>query len=189
MKVMLNMRNVVAGAARLAEREEAVIAMGAETISKNTGELKIHKSRGNNLNFHKMKRNFWTLTIMIVLSAGLMSCETDMDCSYIANINNNTSYDIVVHFPNDSTIICPPSQTTTIIDEYYGTGVTTSGGHPLHSVFRDNIAKIIIDEGNKTLTKDISNVNNWNFKSDKYKNGKFYGKIDATFVINEEDIK
>jgi hypothetical protein len=133
----------------------------------------------------KKQVNFWTLTVMIVLSISSMNCAKDLDCLYTTNINNNTSYDIVVHFSDDSTIVCPPEQET-IVEESYGTWIAyMSTTAP--SIFKDNIAEIIIDEGNRILTKDISNDNNWSFKGDK--EGKYYGKITSTFVINEEDIK
>ena len=64
-EVRLDLRRVAAGAACLAEREDAVIAMGAETISKNTGELKIHKSRGNKFMYGSMKKVLLILVAII----------------------------------------------------------------------------------------------------------------------------
>ena len=133
--------------------------------------------------------NFWALTVIIVLSVGLVNCQKDWDCSYIANINNLTNYDMIVCFPNDSIIICPQNKEKTIIEGYYGTGVSAKGGYSLLPIFRDNIVKIFIVEENKILVKDISDDNNWNYNVDKYKNGKYYSRITTVFVINDEDIK
>jgi len=113
-----------------------------------------------------------------------MSCQTDHDCLYVNNVNNNTSYDIVVHLLDNSTIVCLPGQETKI-DEFYGTAVLNLA-RPPHR-FKEIIAKVVINEGNKILTKDIFDGNNWNMKGDKV--GKFYGNITSTFIINEEDLK
>jgi hypothetical protein len=146
----------------------------------------------------KKKIFFWTLTIIIALCAGFMSCQTDKDCTYIVKINNNTSFDILVYFHDDivifsekSIIVCPPNQVTKIIEDYFGTGLSTTAMYTFTapSVFRDNFATIIIDEGNKILTKDISDFINWNLTDETYKSGKYYSKFVFTFVINEEDIK
>jgi len=113
-----------------------------------------------------------------------MNCQPDYDCLYINSINNSSSYDIVVHLQDDSIIDCLPGQET-IIDEFYGNGVMNLF-RPPHR-FKNIISEVIVDGGSKILTKDIFDDNNWNIKGDK--DGKFYGKIRSSFVINEENIK
>ena len=53
--------------------------------------------------------------------------------------------------------------------------------------------KIIIDDGNKILKKDIADDNNWNCKGDENWSlimvGSYYSKITTTFTINDEDIE
>jgi len=70
-KIRLNLRKAVKAIACLAEREDAVIAMRAETISKNTGELKIHTSRGN-----KMKTVVLMLISVLVCGGMFTSCSS-----------------------------------------------------------------------------------------------------------------
>lgn len=136
----------------------------------------------------KKQINFWTLAVMMLLSISLMNCEKDLDCLYTTNINNNTNYDIVVHFSDDSTIVCPLGKET-IIEEYCGSWVTYMSDCTSPNIFKDEVAGIIIDNGNKILIKDISNDNNWNGKGDKCENGKYYTRITTSFVIDEKDIK
>jgi len=60
-EIRKNLRNVVAGAACLAERE-AIIAVESRDHAKNNG---VSPSRGNNLTFHKMKKIFAILIVLV----------------------------------------------------------------------------------------------------------------------------
>jgi len=125
-----------------------------------------------------------------MISVYLTSCG-DSDSIYITSINNNTDYEIIVRFTVDSTMVCKPKQET-IIEEYWGSSVKKMSCMSPY-IFKNSIAKIIIDEGNKILTKDITDDNNWSCKGDEDRSlimvGSYYSKITTTFVISDVDIK
>ena len=130
------------------------------------------------------------LFLLLVISSCLLSCGDSMSI-YITSINNNTSFDIIVQFPDDSRIVCPSKQET-IIDEYESwSSKKLSCMSP--NIFKNNIAEIIIDERNKILKKDISDDNNWNCSGDKDWDlimvGSYYSKVTTTFTVNDEDIE
>jgi hypothetical protein len=125
-----------------------------------------------------------------MISVYLTSCG-DSDSIYITSINNNTDYEIIVRFTVDSAMVCKPKQET-IIEEYWGSSVKKMSCMSPY-IFKNSIAKIIIDEGNKILTKDITDDNNWSCKGDEDRSlimvGSYYSKITTTFVISDVDIK
>ena len=125
------------------------------------------------------------LFFLLVISISLMSCG-DSDSIYVTSINNNTSFDIIVHFSDDSIIVCQSKQET-IIEEFFGSSVKKMSCMSPY-IFKN----IIIDGGNKILIKDISNDKNWDCKGDKSWSlimvGNYYSKITTTFIINDEYI-
>ena len=127
---------------------------------------------------------------MTALCVGLVSCGDSMS-KYLTSIVNNTNYNIIVHFSEDSTIVCPSKQETIIEEFEASSGKKLSCMSPY--IFKNNIAKITIEGGNKILTKDISDDNNWNCNGEKDWDlimvGSYYSKVTTTFVINDEDIK
>ena len=131
---------------------------------------------------------FWLLAIMITIC--FVSCG-DSDSEYITSINNNSTFEIIVHFPDDSIIVCLPKQETIIEKGWAGSVKKFSCMSPY--IFKNNFAQIAIDEGNKILTKNISDDNNWNCYGDKDWSlimvGSYYSKITTTFTINDEDIE
>jgi len=133
-----------------------------------------------------MRRLFY----LLVISVCLISCG-DSDSKYISIINNNTDYEIVVHLYEDSTIVCQPNQET-IIEEYWGSSVKEMSCMSPY-IFKNNDAVVIVDEGNKILTKDISDDNNWSCSGDEDWSlimvGNYYSEIRTTFTVNDEDIK
>ena len=144
------------------------------------------KQFGTKYRVNYMKCLFFLLT----LSIGLVSCG-DSESEYITSIKNNTSFDITIHFSEDSTIVCPSKQET-IIEEFWG-GSSKKFSCMSPYIFKNNIAKIIIDEENRILTKDISDDNNWSCNGDKDWSlimvGSYYIKVTTTFIINDEDIE
>jgi hypothetical protein len=133
------------------------------------------------------------LAILTVLCVGLVSCG-DSDSKYISTISNNTSYDVIVrlHLSEDSMIVCPSKQETIIV-ESWASSVKKFSCMTLPNFLRSNIAEIIIEGGNKIITKDILDYNNWNCSGEEDWNlimvGSYYSKITTTFVINDEDIE
>ena len=107
-----------------------------------------------------MKRLFF----LLLLSIGIVSCG-DSDSKYITAINNNTDFDIIVHFPDESMIVCVAKQETIIEESWSGSVKKFSCMSPY--IFKNNVVKIVIDEEGKVLTKDISDDNNWNCYGDK----------------------
>jgi hypothetical protein len=130
------------------------------------------------------------LIFLLMISVNLTSCG-DSDSMYITSISNNTDYEIIVSFSVDSTIVCQPNQET-IIEEYWGSSVKEMSCMTPY-IFKNSNAEIIIDDGNKILTKDITDDNNWSCEGDEDRSlimvGSYYSKITTTFVISEVDIK
>ena len=126
---------------------------------------------------------------MTVLCISFVSCG-DSFSTYITSINNNTNYNVFVNFP-DSTIVCQPNNETIIEESWWGSGKKLSCFAPY--IFRNNIAKIVIDGEHKILIKAISDNNNWNCRGEERWSlimvGRYYSKITTTFVINDEDLK
>ena len=133
-----------------------------------------------------MRRLFFLLLISVVLT----SCG-DSESIYITSINNNSDYEIIVHFPVDSSLVCNSNQET-IIEEYWGSSVKKMSCMTPY-IFKHDKAEIIINGGAKLLTKDIYDDNNWLCKGEEEWSiimvGSYYSKITTTFVITNEDIK
>ena len=127
---------------------------------------------------------------LLVASLLLTSCG-DSESKYITSINNNTDFEIVVRFSEDSTIVCNPNQETIIVENWGGSVKKMSCMSPYF--FKNNDAVIIVDEGNKILTKDISDDNNWSCSGDEDWSlimvGNYYSEIRTSFTVNDEDIK
>lgn len=127
---------------------------------------------------------------LLILSVVLTSCG-DSKSNYFTSIKNNTDYEIVVQFPEDSTIVCPANHET-IIEEYEASSVKKLNNVAPY-IFTNNIAKIIVDKGNKTLIKDISDANNWSYSGKKDWDlimvGNYYIEATNTFTVNNEDVK
>ena len=115
----------------------------------------------------------------------------DSRSEYITSINNNTDYEIILQFPGDSTKVCQPNQET-VIEEYEASSLKKMSCMTPY-ILRDNNVTIIVDEGNKTLVKDITDDNNWDCNGDEGWSlimvGKFYSEIRTVFTVNDEDIK
>jgi len=132
-------------------------------------------------------RSFFYLLIASLL---LTSCG-DSESKYITSINNNTDFRIVLQFQEDSTIVCQSNQET-IVEEYWGGSVKKMSCMSPY-IFKNNDSVVIVDEGNKILTKDISDDNNWSCSGDEDWSlimvGNYYSEIRTTFTVNDEDIK
>jgi len=130
------------------------------------------------------------LFFLLLISVGLTSCG-DSDSTYITSINNNSDYEIIVHFPVDSSLVCNSNQET-IIEEYWA-GSVKKMSCMTPFIFKHDKAEIIINGGAKILTKDIYDDNNWLCKGEEEWSlimvGSYYSKITTTFVITNEDIK
>ena len=146
----LNLREVAAGACH-AEREDAVIAMGAETISKNTGELKIHKSRGN-----KMRRVF--LIFVAVIGFGISIKAQD-----VITLKNGTDINAVVQEISDVEIKYKK------FDNPNGPNYTLKKSEILMIRYANGSKDIFSEEEKPIETKDISTAES---KSVKRKNSK-----------------
>jgi hypothetical protein len=131
-----------------------------------------------------------SLFYLIIASLLLTSCG-DSESKYITSIINNTDFGIIVQFSEDSTIFCQPNQET-IIEEYWGGSVKKMSCMSPY-IFKNNDALVIVDEGNKVLTKDISDDNNWSCSGDEEWSlimvGNYYSEIRTIFTVNDEDIK
>jgi hypothetical protein len=147
----------------------------------------INKTMAMKTNIKKHMRRTFNLLILSVL---LTSCG-DSESKYFTSIKNNTNYEIDVQFSKDSTIVCPANHET-IIEEYYAGSVKKLSSMAPY-IFTSNVAKIIVDKGNKTLIKDISDANNWSYSGEKDWDlimvGNYYIEATNTFTINPEDIK
>lgn len=134
--------------------------------------------------------NMRSFLFLLFASLLLTSCG-DSDSKYITSINNNTDFGIVVRFSEDSTIVCLPNQET-IIEEHWGGSVKKMSCMSPY-IFKNNHAVVIVDEGNKTLIKDISDDNNWSCSGEEDWSlimvGNYYSEIKTTFTVNDEDIK
>jgi len=126
------------------------------------------------------------LFLVLIFSVFVMSCQIDHDCTYINSVINNTSYEITVYLSSDSTIVCLPEQETIIEELYGGSGIVYMSS-TVPNIFKNNMVRAIIDNGNKILTKDVFDDNNWSVKGDKGR--KYYWRITYTFAINAEDLK
>ena len=133
-----------------------------------------------------MKRIF----LFLVIGFFLTSCG-DSESIYITSINNNSSYEIIVWFSEDSTIICPSGKET-IIEENSGSSMKKMNCSSPY-LFKNNYAKIIVADETKFLTKDISDDNNWICNGEKDWDlimvGSYYSKVTTTFDISDDDIK
>jgi hypothetical protein len=135
---------------------------------------------------NKMKQMFYLIIAIVFLT----SCG-DSDSLYITSIDNNSDYEIVVKFSEDSTILCLPNQET-IIEEDYGGSITELSCMTPY-IFSNNDAEIIIEDGNKTLAKDVTDDNNWTCSGEEDWSlimvGNYYSEIMTTFTVSNEDIK
>ena len=131
------------------------------------------------------------LFLLAAICFTLISCG-DTYSLYTMSIDNKSNYNILLKVKeiSDTTIICFANKET-IIDEGWGESVKEISCQTPY-VFRENMAEIIIDEGNKRLIKDISDENNWNCEGKKgrsFMGGSYYTKIKSTFVITDSDIE
>jgi hypothetical protein len=138
-----------------------------------------------------LKRNQMRfLFYLFILSIFLTSCG-DSDSKYISILNNNTDYEIVVLLSEDSTRVCQPNQET-IIEEYWGGSVKEMSCMSPY-IFKNKDSVVTVDEGNKFLTKDISDDKNWSCNGEEDWSlimvGNYYSEIRRTFTVNDEDIK
>ena len=134
-----------------------------------------------------MKRLFFLTAICLTL----ISCG-DSYCLYMMSIDNKSNYDIVLNIKDiydsgDITTIQCPANKETIADEGWGETVKKISCEAPY-IFKNDMTKIIVDEGNKRLIKDISADNNWDCDGEKGR-GRYYIKIKHTFVIHESDIE
>ena len=125
-----------------------------------------------------------------ILLFALVGCG-DAESLYNNCIKNKTSLEVIVRFSPDSIIVCPPKQETII-----GTSVSTFTKEltcETPRIFKEGLADIVVDKGNKVLLKDITDDNNWDCRGDKVWSlitvGGYYSKITSTFTIDNEDIE
>ena len=127
---------------------------------------------------------------LFIISFILTSCG-DSDSKYITSITNNTDYKIVVQLFQDTTIICDSFQET-IIEDNWGRSVKEMRC-TVPNIFSNRDAEIIIDDGNKILTKNMTNDKNWTCIGEEEWSlimiGSYYSEIKTTFIVNQEDIK
>ena len=154
----------------------------------------IEKSMQNHVNQEyllKKRNNYIKQLFLLVANIFFMSCG-DSESLYITSIKNNTNFEMIVHFRDNSIIECPSKQET-IIEKFWGSSVKNMKCTTPYIFNKRNISKIIINGGNRILTKNISDDNNWNCNGDKAWSlimvGSFYANITTTFIINDEDIK
>ncbi|ORL45089.1 hypothetical protein IIF7_13290 [Zunongwangia atlantica 22II14-10F7] len=133
--------------------------------------------------------NMKCLISLFIICFFLISCG-DSDSKYITSITNNTDYKIIVQIFQDTTIICESFQET-IIEDNWGRSVKEMNC-AVPDIFLNGDAEIIIDDGNKILTKNIIDDKNWICIGEEDWSlimvGSFYNEIKTTFIVNQEDI-
>jgi hypothetical protein len=127
-------------------------------------------------------RYIWIVLSVVVL--GLISCDEYSDYQMI--IDNRTNDTILILYKGntsytngtDSVLVKPQSE-----NMYYNSeGRTMKNWNCDPQVIRDEV--IVKISGNKTLKKDISNMDNWNCETDT---NNTYWKM--TFIITMDDIE
>ena len=136
-----------------------------------------------------MKKIFCFKIIMLIcLSCG----DSFSDYTYI--IDNKTEYDVMLYFseqiPNGKdSILCLSNTETLIFENWFWSVKKLSCSPP--PITED--AKIVVDGGEKHLTKNFSDKNNWKCTGEKDWSlimvGNYYSSIKSTFDITEKDLE
>ena len=133
-----------------------------------------------------MRARFYLLIVCVFLTG----CG-DSFSEYITSIKNNTDYEIVLLFPGDSSKVCQPNQET-IIEERWSSSITIMSCSVPYIIKEFNV-EVVVDEGNKILTKDIYDDNNWICSGEEdwslIMGGRYYSVIRTVFTVNDDDIE
>jgi hypothetical protein len=131
-----------------------------------------------------MKKIFYLIIVFICQSCG----DSISDLFHV--VDNKTKYDVILYIPiGQDSILCLSNTKTVIFEREFHSVKKMSC--PLPQIAE--AIKVVVDGGEKHLTKDFSDINNWECIGEKSWSlvmvGSYYTTITITFVITEDDLE